>query len=125
MRSSAGPSPRRVAISLGGAASTTASSACTARRDAHRAASCGSESASTLAADPRAVEFVAEAFRHCKSIGATGAATALLVAAGVMADPQDSVDGLYVTPDDRAALVGAALVEHGATRHWSRERLLK
>jgi catalase len=85
----------------------------------------GPKSASTLAADPRAVEFVAEAFRHCKSIGATGAATALLVAAGVMADPQDSIDGLYVTPDDRAALVGAALVEHGATRHWSRERLLK
>jgi catalase len=81
----------------------------------------GEQSAATLALDPGALYFVNEAFKHCKSIGATGDAAAVLVAANVLVDPDADVEGVYVGNDDAAADVGAALVERGATRHWSRE----
>jgi catalase len=81
----------------------------------------GSPCTETLALDPRALEFVAEAFKHCKSIAATGSASDVLVAANVLPDPQTPVDGVYMAPEDQAAALGDALVQHGATRHWSRE----
>jgi catalase len=81
----------------------------------------GSQSASTLEVNPGALYFVNEAFSHCKSIGATGDASAVLVAANVLVEPNDAVEGVYVADDASAMDVGAALVEHGATRHWSRE----
>lgn len=81
----------------------------------------GRKCAATLAADPRALYFLNETFKHCKSIGATGYATAVLVAARVLSETQTHAEGIYLADDDGAALVAAALVEYGATRHWSRE----
>ena len=81
----------------------------------------GSVCTSALVADARASCFVREAFEHCKSIAATGDAIEVLVAADVLTHPADTADGVYTGTDDDAALVAAALVENGATRHWSRE----
>jgi catalase len=81
----------------------------------------GTGCAATLALDPRALYFVNEAFKHCKSIGATGDSATVLVAARVLVEEDDDVEGVYVADDERAVLVAAALVEFGATRHWSRE----
>jgi catalase len=81
----------------------------------------GRKCAATLAADPRALYFLNEAFKHCKSIGATGYATAVLVAARVLSETQTHAEGIYLADDDGAELIAAALVEYGSTRHWSRE----
>jgi catalase len=81
----------------------------------------GRKCAATLAADPRALAFLNEAFKHCKSIAATGYATAVLVAARVLSETQTHAEGIYLADDDGAELIGAAMAEYGATRHWSRE----
>jgi catalase len=49
--------------------------------------------ARALAARPAARDFVTDAVAHCKFIGYTGGAAALLEAAGLPADPADSDDG--------------------------------
>jgi catalase len=84
----------------------------------------GRKCAATLAADRRALCFLNEAFGHCKSIGATGYATAVLVAARVLSETQSHAEGIYLADDDGAELVAAALVEYGTTRHWARELML-
>jgi catalase len=81
----------------------------------------GRKCAATLGADPRALYFLNEAYKHCKSIGATGYATAVLVAARVLSETQTHAEGVYLADDDGAGLIAAALVEYGATRHWTRE----
>ena len=88
----------------------------------------GEKSATTLVAEPRAVEFVGEAYKHCKSIGASGEGAALLDAAGI--------GGGTARPDQKKASAGVVLAKggdiNGVTaefikavaqhRHWSRER---
>jgi catalase len=81
----------------------------------------GRKCAAALAADPRALCFLNEAFKHCKSIGATGYATAVLVAARVLSETQTHAEGIYLADDDGAELIGQALVEYANCRHWSRE----
>ncbi len=64
--------------------------------------------AATLAADPAAVQFVADAFAHLKAIGHSPGATALLDAAGVV-------------PDEAVTDLGASFIEAAGTRCWARE----
>ena len=88
----------------------------------------GEKSATTLAAEPRAVEFVGEAYKHCKTIGAIGDGVTLLEAAGIRAGKAQSgqkerrsgiVVGKGSDTNGVAAEFIRAVAEH---RHWSRER---
>jgi len=92
----------------------------------------GEKSATTLAAEPRAVEFVGEAYKHCKTIGAIGDGVTLLEAAGIGAGKaqsgqkerrSDGSAGIVVGKGSDTNGVAAefirAVAEH---RHWSRER---
>ena len=79
----------------------------------------GDASVAALAAEPKAVEFVAEAFKHCKAIAATGAGTQLLESASVGAD----APGVATGPDSGARKVATAFVEAmGRHRIWEREQ---
>ncbi len=86
----------------------------------------------TLPAEPRAFEFVAEAYKHCKTIGATGKGMALLQAAGISTNDRaptgkgrkpSGPEGVVIGKD--AAIKGVAgefiqaVAQH---RHWGRER---
>ena len=92
----------------------------------------GAESIAVLKAEPDAVHFISEAFKHCKTIAAVGEGVDLLRASYVAGclrsedDPKGSVtvasDGLIVNsaPDARKVADDfiAAIAQH---RHWSRE----
>jgi catalase len=90
----------------------------------------GNKSVDALSAEPRAVEFVGEAYKHCTTIGATGEAVALLQAAGVKTKEQagkgrraDEPAGIVVGKDSEANGVAAEFIKAVAQhRHWSRER---
>jgi catalase len=78
----------------------------------------GEDSMAALRADPRVLEFVNEAFKHCKTVAATGAGVEVLKAARVV----PTADGVVVGEDRKASQVGDELVEAmHAHRHWSRE----
>jgi catalase len=69
----------------------------------------GAESASTLAEDRDAIEFVTDAFRHCKAIGATGEGAMLLRAIpGAVETAGDGKGG------DRLQAEGVILLENAA-----------
>jgi catalase len=93
----------------------------------------GVKSLEALAAEPRAAEFVGEAYKHAKTIGATGAGVDLLRAAGIgTGSPDRTAKGRKRTAGDDGVIAGAdgeigeiaadfvkAVAQH---RHWSRER---
>jgi catalase len=82
----------------------------------------GKRSFEVLTAEPRAVAFVAEAYRHCKAIGATGDGRLFLSAAGISTSDQRSsgvVIGNGAGVRGLAAGFIAAVAQH---RHWGRER---
>jgi catalase len=66
------------------------------------------DGATALAADPAAVQFVSDAFRHLKAIGHTAEAQVLL-------------DRANVTPDDGVVALGPAFVKAAALRYYERE----
>ncbi len=80
----------------------------------------GEKSAAALAAEPDALEFVSEAFRHCKTVGATGDGVAFVLACpGV--PKSGSGDGLVLSEDAKGgSFTGAFIKEIGKHRHWSR-----
>jgi catalase len=87
----------------------------------------GQKSATTLVAEPRAVEFVGEAYKHCKTIGSTGEGAALLEAAGIgagKAQPgQKEVSaGVVVGKGSDNGFTADFIKAVAQHRHWSRER---
>ena len=88
----------------------------------------GEKSATALVAEPRAVEFVGEAYKHCKTIAATGEGAALLDAAGIgagKAQPgrEDASAGVVVGKGGDINGVAPEFIKAVAQhRHWSRER---
>jgi catalase len=93
----------------------------------------GEASIAALAADVNALEFVADAYKHCKTVGATGAGTEFVQAALTAASPTPppgsapAPDEGVVTGEDRAAAATAkafvaSLANH---RHWRRETILQ
>ncbi len=68
-----------------------------------------------------AVEFVRQAFRHGKTIAASGAGVALLAAAGLGVDG-DPAPGVLVASDDTAASLPSAFIE-AMHRHRHDERM--
>lgn len=93
----------------------------------------GSESVAAMLREADAVHFVNEAYKHCKTIAATGEGIDLLRASyagdelqlekGAKGLPAVAVDGLIVSVEQDARKVAddfiAAIAEH---RHWSREQ---
>ncbi len=92
----------------------------------------GKSSFEALTAEPRAVAFVAEAYRHCKAIGATGEGRLLLHAAGISTDDYGPTKkgrkpsgpgGVVIGRDAWTRGVAADFIQAVAQhRHWGRER---
>ncbi len=76
----------------------------------------GEASVETLMGNPAARRFIAEAFRHCKTVGSLGAGHQLLDAAGV------PVTGPGVVRGDHFDEVAARFIQATSLhRHWSRQ----
>jgi catalase len=75
--------------------------------------------ARALSARPAARDFVTDAVAHCKFIGYTSAASVLLEAAGLPADPSGLDEG-FVSLDDYPAAEFIARCRQ--LRHWDRQR---
>ena len=92
----------------------------------------GDKSLKALTAEPRAVEFVAEAYKHCKAIGATGEGMALLQAAGISTNDREPTrkgrkpsgpEGVVIGKDaDMNGVAGKFIQAVAQHRHWGRER---
>ncbi len=88
-------------------------------------------SAQVLSTTPAAIAFVAEAYKHCKAIGATGAGERLLAAASIFdvdgdiegpPAPASAPAGVVVDADGKLSqFVKAFLPAIAAHRHWTRE----
>ncbi|HEU0253944.1 MAG TPA: DJ-1/PfpI family protein, partial [Pyrinomonadaceae bacterium] len=80
----------------------------------------GETSVSALQAEPEAINFLNEAYKHCKTIAASGAGVALLESAGLDESLTDA--GLIFARDVHPATLAEnfvmAIAQH---RHWGRE----
>jgi catalase len=82
----------------------------------------GERSVSALSADPAALEFIVEAYKHAKAIGATGVAAEWLRDARFGADPNSDTALLL---GDSAKIVPRFVTAVAAHRNWNRERQLR
>lgn len=88
----------------------------------------GNKSVQALQEEDEAVAFAKEAYKHCKTIGANGAGTELLSAAGLDAEPgrQTEDKGLIVGREGdirgTASKFISAMARH---RHWEREAVAR
>ena len=79
----------------------------------------GEESVQGLKSDPASMEFIQEAFKHCKTIGATDEGRELLEMAGLKV----MKDGVIVSNGNRRKNFHTDFVQALAKhRHWSREK---
>jgi catalase len=85
----------------------------------------GGKGASSWAQEADAVDFVREAFKHCKAVGATGSGIELLAAAKVPAggpDDADSADEATIVGPSLSTSIAKRFVEAMAMhRLWTRE----
>jgi catalase len=83
----------------------------------------GEASVQTLNNQPEAIDFISEAYKHCKTIGATGAGTELLTTAGLSTDPEESVSdpGIIVGTDAVEEFSDSFIKAVAQHRHWHRE----
>jgi catalase len=86
------------------------------------------ESIDSLLQENESTNFVLEAYRHCKTIGAAGAGAELLRAAGLplaaMTDAsngQGTEPGVVVGDGDIATLAAGFIEAMSLHRHWGRE----
>src|SRR6185369_11284658 len=88
----------------------------------------GEQSAAALQKEPAAIQFVEEAYKHCKAIAATGAGAGVLNASRLAnLKPEgkqvQSDEGVVLGGDAQAGKVAAAFLEAVAEhRFWSREK---
>lgn len=88
----------------------------------------GEASIESLLQENESTNFVLEAYRHCKTIGATGAGVKLLRAAGLRvalsdenANGEDAQPGLVMGNGDIKGLAARFIDAMSRHRHWSRE----
>ncbi|UPT74650.1 MAG: catalase [Elusimicrobiota bacterium] len=87
----------------------------------------GARSAAALVAEPAAIHFVNQAFKHCKAVAAVGEGRELIAASAIPgADDAgtevSSSKGLVLAPAGAGTKAAKAFVEAiAAHRHWSRE----
>jgi catalase len=87
----------------------------------------GVESAAALKSEPAALEFLREAYRHCKVLGASGDSASLLESA-VLArmKPGEPDDGVLTSPRaGDARLFSAFIAALAKHRVWAREKLFQ
>ncbi len=89
----------------------------------------GAASVQALSAERDAMEFVSEAFRHCKTIGATGEGIGLLGAVpglegvnggGGSGNGNGDVEGVLTAPDGRPDFLKSFTAALKMHRHWTR-----
>jgi catalase len=87
----------------------------------------GIKSVAALKTDPMAMEFVFEAYKHCKAIAASGAGVELLRAANVLNDKARMKDaGIVGWPEGATDKMLAGFVAAiAAHRNWDREKLFR
>jgi catalase len=87
----------------------------------------GKGSSSALMRDPAAAEFVAEAYKHAKPIGASGAGVQLLRAAQILKDADAANDDPLLVVDEGPAedVVSAFINAMAQHRNWEREKVLR
>ena len=91
----------------------------------------GEESVAALKKETEATNFLIEAYKHCKTIAASGAGVELLQKAGIIgasaqstgkADPNSAQPGIVVAlADDTNKIAPAFLKGVAQHRHWERE----
>ena len=86
----------------------------------------GEASVTALSAEAEATNFILEAYRHCKTIAASGDGAALVTAAGIQAtasdDPETTADpGVIVGTDNADDLANSFISAMALHRHWHRE----
>ena len=81
----------------------------------------GEASVAALQSQPDAINFLSEAFKHCKTIAASGAGVQLLESAGLVSESEPD-PGLIVTTDGNyATLAENFIIGIARHRHWERE----
>ena len=78
----------------------------------------GQASIESLLRENESTNFVLEAYRHCKTIGAAGAGAELLRAAGL---PMETEPGVVVGDGDFDTLAAGFIEAMSLHRHWNRE----
>jgi catalase len=88
----------------------------------------GQASIDSLLQENESMNFVLEAYRHCKTIGAAGAGVELLRAAGLPVSPvndgsngEDAEPGIVTGDGDINALATGFIEAMSLHRHWGRE----
>ena len=88
----------------------------------------GQESIASLLQENESTNFVLEAYRHCKTIGAAGAGAQLLRAAGLTvpamtdgSNGHDAEPGVVVGNGDISVLAAGFIEAMSLHRHWGRE----
>jgi len=89
----------------------------------------GEESVKSLKAEPESINFLNEAYKHCKTIGASGAGVGFLAIAGVLTPQDESTGtnfearpGVIASRDAEVQKLGPQFVKAIAKhRHWERE----
>ena len=87
----------------------------------------GEKSVEALKQDPEATQFVNEAYKHCKTIAASGAGIALVQAcrksANGAADTKDGEEGIVINRNGQPGKIASEFIKAIAQhRHWSREK---
>jgi catalase len=86
----------------------------------------GEQSVASLKTDPSALEFVFEAYKHAKAIGASGAAIQLLHTARVLNGSNTSDEAVVVTKNSSSKeMVSKFLAAIRKHRNWQREKMLR
>jgi catalase len=89
----------------------------------------GEESIKSLLQENESANFVLEAYRHCKTVGASGAGSNLLRAAGIPVTSASSTNGnteepgVIVGDGDFKSLASEFIEAMRLHRHWSRESM--
>jgi catalase len=94
----------------------------------------GEASVTSLKSEPEAVNFLLEAFKHCKPIAASGAGVGLLENAGLAKgstpnksaeeSQTDSLPGIIISASDDAGIAGDFIEAIAQHRFWEREPAL-
>ncbi len=85
----------------------------------------GEASVAALQEQPEALEFLDEAFKHCKTIAAIGAGVELLESAGLpVAEPENDPGLIAMRDGDPGTLAADFINAIALHRHWEREMTL-
>jgi len=87
----------------------------------------GEDNSATLLQDPSAHEFVAEAYKHAKAIGAAGSGVAFLRSPKVLNDPTaiDNDEAIVQTENKAGDVIEEFIAAMGKHRNWAREKMLR